>query len=855
MAPPTLARGLKNFIDEIKMCKTPAEESRRVMEELVKIKGKFQGKGGKREGLSSYDLAKYVSKLCYIEVLGYGTQEEIGANETVQLLSSPKLKEKALGYVAALLLVTPGMACNQQLVSTMFTDLGRRGPGSYDPRAMALAYCMTAEGLDRYLPRIAHEAAALIREGNEAPKFARKKACLCLASLATKGIAAEGLDVASLEADLTRVRVAQSSADDIGLATCAARALATSTSQSWMKAAAELLCYLEEQKCDYRTKRPDAFHGVLAPFLRLALVESLAKAPYDERLGGVARLYASTPEYPPGKRDINGTNAARGLRFAWLVFGAKYPETRADCVRAIIQTAWSGSRDANEQVAALRALAAVAAVPGACPLDDKIKSLVDFHLKHADESCQKSALRLAMAACDARNASEVCQILLGGVATADKSVKIALGRAVLKIVEEHAPPSAPWLVNVVARLAVDYGAYEVDWRYAVSIIKNKGLLHEAAALSVKLLDDRLIGDSALRFCAVVLAEYFPVRATRGLPPADHVLDRLHSKFMQTQSAKTHLLTAMVKLAAVVTKVRGRVVVTLDAVADGPDAKLGSLARDLKSDLDTGDLLLLEEENGGADDDAATVAPSSNGVAAHSSNGVNPGAALFGAHQMYGNHGGVRMPQPAAPAPPPAQPVYQPAAPVASPSYMPRQYTNDDSDLGLLGDGPPPPAGPPPPPPHQDHGLPPRAPPAPPRVGLPIRTDSVMSSVDSRPSSQQLQQNPFEAFDQIAQMQHAPPPPPAAPYGSPAPYGAPASPYSSPYSAPSSQYGAPAPYGQPAPAPYGQQPAPAPYKQQPAQPPYPAQPPAPQYQQYPQQHQYPPKHQYPPQHQPVFDAFA
>lgn len=35
MGPPALARGLRNFIDEIKLCKSRDEEAHRVMEECV----------------------------------------------------------------------------------------------------------------------------------------------------------------------------------------------------------------------------------------------------------------------------------------------------------------------------------------------------------------------------------------------------------------------------------------------------------------------------------------------------------------------------------------------------------------------------------------------------------------------------------------------------------------------------------------------------------------------------------------------------------------------------------------------------------------------------------------------------
>jgi len=61
------ARGLNNFISEIRSCTNPDDEQKRIDKELNKLRQKFTQSGQ----LNSYDKKKYAWKLIYIYMLGY----------------------------------------------------------------------------------------------------------------------------------------------------------------------------------------------------------------------------------------------------------------------------------------------------------------------------------------------------------------------------------------------------------------------------------------------------------------------------------------------------------------------------------------------------------------------------------------------------------------------------------------------------------------------------------------------------------------------------------------------------------------------------------------------------------------
>src|SRR5210317_1644331 len=123
----TQARGLNNFISDLRNAKSKEEESNRVELELAKIRKKFNpgdtklAPDGSNPSLSSYQRKKYVWKLVYIHVLGY--EVDFGHSEVLALVRSKKYSEKSVGYVALSLLLRGSDPVMGGVVETIKRDL------------------------------------------------------------------------------------------------------------------------------------------------------------------------------------------------------------------------------------------------------------------------------------------------------------------------------------------------------------------------------------------------------------------------------------------------------------------------------------------------------------------------------------------------------------------------------------------------------------------------------------------------------------------------------------------------------------------------------------------------------------
>jgi AP-2 complex subunit alpha len=130
----TQARGLQNFISDLRNAKSKEEEQRRVDKELANIRKKFTatgknlGEDGSNTALNSYSRKKYVWKLVYIHVLGYDV--DFGHAEVLALVRSNKYSEKHVGYTALSLLLRGDDPMMNSILNTIRRDLTNPGPTS-----------------------------------------------------------------------------------------------------------------------------------------------------------------------------------------------------------------------------------------------------------------------------------------------------------------------------------------------------------------------------------------------------------------------------------------------------------------------------------------------------------------------------------------------------------------------------------------------------------------------------------------------------------------------------------------------------------------------------------------------------
>jgi len=171
------ARGLNNFITDLRNAKSKEEESSRIEVELAKIRKKFNPGGGTKlaadgsnPSLSSYQRKKYIWKLVYIHVLGY--EVDFGHAEVLALVRSKKYGEKSVGYVALSLLLRGSDPVMGGVIDTIKKDLtmapmikvgggksSSKGGGVKNDATQCLALCSLANISGLELIQAMHVAA------------------------------------------------------------------------------------------------------------------------------------------------------------------------------------------------------------------------------------------------------------------------------------------------------------------------------------------------------------------------------------------------------------------------------------------------------------------------------------------------------------------------------------------------------------------------------------------------------------------------------------------------------------------------------------------------------------------------
>lgn len=196
------ARGLQNFISDLRNAKSKEEESTRVERELAKIRRKFasglstdkQGANESNPSLSSYQRKKYVWKLVYIHVLGY--EVDFGHAEVLTLVKSRKFSEKQVGYVALSLLLRGSDPLISNIIQTIKDDLisagapsslksssSLNGGGSSNDTAQSLALCSIANISGLQLIQALHVEVQHNLVSKQSTPNIKKKAALCLLRL------------------------------------------------------------------------------------------------------------------------------------------------------------------------------------------------------------------------------------------------------------------------------------------------------------------------------------------------------------------------------------------------------------------------------------------------------------------------------------------------------------------------------------------------------------------------------------------------------------------------------------------------------------------------------------------------
>ncbi|SBT38467.1 AP-2 complex subunit alpha, putative [Plasmodium ovale wallikeri] len=168
-------KGLYCFVDDIRNCKCKEEEEKKVLQEIIKIKKKFNEKN-----MTNYKRKKYIWKLIYCHILGYGIS--LSYLDIIKLISSNNFSDKYCGYTALSLLINENNEMLNMMVSTIKLDIKNT-----DEKVNFLALHFASHKINGLLVENLYEDIFHIVTSNYIYKpNIRKKAFLCLTNIYKK---------------------------------------------------------------------------------------------------------------------------------------------------------------------------------------------------------------------------------------------------------------------------------------------------------------------------------------------------------------------------------------------------------------------------------------------------------------------------------------------------------------------------------------------------------------------------------------------------------------------------------------------------------------------------------------------
>jgi len=541
------ARGLQNFISDLRNAKSKEEETKRVDKELANIRRKFStgasgstsklGVDGSNSSLSSYQRKKYVWKLVYIHVLGY--EVDFGHPEVLTLVKSNKYSEKQVGYVALSLLLRGSDPLMSNVIATIRTDLtkagapssvrtssSQAGSGGSNDTAQSLALCSIANISGLELIQMLHVEVQHILVSKSSTPNVRKKAALCLLRLVrTSPNLVTGREFAPHVAQLLQDR-------HLGVLTSTMSLLNglaiqhTAEYESLIPYVVHILGMLVLKKACareylyYRTPSP-WLQIKLLKFLQLypnALLESKKNSSttgnnntFDTQLKQVVTKILKETDVSD---SINKSNADHAILFEAVnlivCWGQTGPLPLREGAMKLLGK-FISVREPNIRYLGLMTMAKLAQLEGSADGVKKHQATVLVSLKDADISVRRRALDLLFVMCDTDNAERIVDELVAHLVLADAAIREEMVLKIAILAEKYAT-DLRWYVDTILQLISISGDHVSDpiWHRVVQIVTNnpQGDLQAYAARTLLVAaSPSRCHETAVRVAAYVLGEF------------------------------------------------------------------------------------------------------------------------------------------------------------------------------------------------------------------------------------------------------------------------------------------------------------------------------------------------------------
>lgn len=592
------ARGLQNFISDLRNAKSKEEEQRRVDKELANIRKKFTSGAtaskldadGSNTSLSSYQRKKYVWKLVYIHVLGYDV--DFGHPEVLALVRSNKYSEKQVGYVALSLLLRGGDPQMSSIVNTIRTDLtaagapssavksssSTQGTNNTQDAAQSLALCSIANISGLELIQSLHVEVQHILVSKSSTANVRKKAALCLLRLVrTSPNLVAGREFAPHVAQLLQDR-------HLGVLTSTMSLLNGLASQhpaeyeTLIPYVVHILGTLVLKKACAREYH---YYRTPSPWLQIKLLKFLQLYPHAlggsdgdanaeggrKKNGGNAansKAYVSQLTSVVSKiltetdvsDSINKSNADHAILFEAVnlivCWGASGPPPLRDGAMKLLGK-FISVREPNIRYLGLMTMAKLAQLEGSADGVKKHQATVLVSLKDADISVRRRALDLLFVMCDTDNAERIVDELVSHLVVADAAIREEMVLKIAILAEKYAT-DLRWYVDTILKLIAISGDHVSDpiWHRVVQIVTNHpqgDLQAYAAATLLAAATPRRCHENAVRVAAYVLGEFGFLIAERPGMSGEEQFRVLHQHW-STSDAQTRaiLVSTYAKLA-------------------------------------------------------------------------------------------------------------------------------------------------------------------------------------------------------------------------------------------------------------------------------------------------------------------
>eukprot|EP00560_Eucampia_antarctica_P002571 CAMPEP_0197841920 /NCGR_PEP_ID=MMETSP1437-20131217/46445_1 /TAXON_ID=49252 ORGANISM="Eucampia antarctica, Strain CCMP1452" /NCGR_SAMPLE_ID=MMETSP1437 /ASSEMBLY_ACC=CAM_ASM_001096 /LENGTH=997 /DNA_ID=CAMNT_0043451731 /DNA_START=50 /DNA_END=3043 /DNA_ORIENTATION=+ len=537
------AKGLHNFISDLRNAKSKEEENERVDKELANIRRKFTsgsiGADGSNSSLSSYQRKKYVWKLVYIHVLGY--EVDFGHAEVLRLVRSNKYSEKNVGYVALSLLLRGGDPMMSSIVNTIRKDLTAAGApssvksssssqsgGGGNDAAQSLALCSIANISGLELIQALHVEVQHILVSKSSTANVRKKSALCLLRLVRSSPdLVAGREFAPHIAQLLQDR-------HLGVLTSTMSLLNglavqhTSEYESLIPYVVHILGMLVLKKACareylyYRTPSP-WLQIKLLKFLQLypnALVENTGKKKNGNNsntktyISQLTQVVSKILTETDVSDSINKSNADHAVLFEAVnlivCWGESGPVQLRDGAMKLLGK-FISVREPNIRYLGLMTMAKLAQLEGSAEGVKKHQATVLVSLKDADISVRRRALDLLFVMCDTDNSERIVDELVAHLVLADAAIREEMVLKIAILAEKYAT-DLRWYVDTILKLISISGDHVSDpiWHRVVQIVTNHpqgDLQAYAAATLLVAASPRRCHETAVRVAAYVFGEF------------------------------------------------------------------------------------------------------------------------------------------------------------------------------------------------------------------------------------------------------------------------------------------------------------------------------------------------------------